>query len=193
MGLQTTVEKAFQTREELFKTNHRENIYEVLVKKFGVKKDADAKLIAQKGFDAFHNRPVGENISLFPGTLETLKALKNNYKIFLVTMGGVDTQKRKVEKLGLKNVFDGIEYSDIKKSDRKTDSFLKILKSQNLEAQNILCVGNRIDSEIHDAKELGMQTVLFNHGEYKNLKPTNAYEKPDHIIDNLSELQRILA
>jgi FMN phosphatase YigB (HAD superfamily) len=52
-------------------------------------------------------------------------------------------------------------------------------------------IGNRIDVELRDAKELGMQTILVEHGEYVGFTPQIPQEVPDTIIFKVGELKNI--
>ncbi|MCC6277076.1 MAG: HAD hydrolase-like protein [Oligoflexia bacterium] len=191
-GLNATLDEALAKRTELFDQNPRRPVYADLVKNFGVLKGSDATVVEKVGFEAFHNRPVNEQIHLFEGALDTLKGLKAIYHLHLVTLGHVATQFRKVEKLKLKSEFLSITYVDVTLTKRKIAAFKDILESENLPSQAFAGIGNRIDGEISDANELGMQTILFKHGEYKNLAPKNKFEIPDAEVSDWISLRKLL-
>jgi putative hydrolase of the HAD superfamily len=108
-------------------------------------------------------------------------------------LGAVKTQKRKVELLGFTPYFERIFYSDVSSDKNKHRAFKEILDHHpGTPPDHFLAVGNRIDSEIREAKELGMQTVLMEHGEYVHLKPDDKFEEPDARITRLSQLKELL-
>jgi FMN phosphatase YigB (HAD superfamily) len=191
-GLKAKLADSVKAREKLFSTKPRENIYEQLVKHFGVKEGVNKRDVIQAGFNAFHDRHINEKITLFSDAIPTLTGLSERYELYLVTLGTPSTQQKKIELLGLEKFFKKIYLVNIGNSKTKYTTFHEILTSSKLEPRAFVSIGNRIDSEVRDGKELGMQTILMLHGEYVHLRPQTSFEEPDARVETLSQLREIL-
>lgn len=129
-----------------------------------------------------------ESAILFPDTMNSLKELKRmGYKLFLVTFGNRDVQKQKIKVLGLEKVFNKIIITDSPSGKEK--SFKEILTRYHLEAEHVLCIGDKIKDEIAVGKKLGMPTALMKHGRHYNFyKPKNKDDVPYTCISMISDL-----
>jgi len=192
-GLNATTEECFSERRKIFISAPRLNVYTELVRRFGIKPGADPVAVENAGTSAFYDRKITEDLRPFPDTHSTLEALSSRYTLILVTLGMLRTQQKKVDLLKLERHFRQIHCVDFAKGDKKKQIFEKILKESGARPETFVSIGNRIDSEIRDAKELGMQTVLMDHGEYTHLKPENPAEIPDGKILHLKELLNLLS
>lgn len=199
LGLQADVDSCMQKRQELFKENPRKNIYDQIVQSFGVLAQSQVQAqdqtqrenaVARAGEKAFLDREVEKDIFLFPETFEILQVLQGPYKLFLVTSGTPATQKQKVELLGLDPFFQEIFYVDLLRGETKKTAFQNILQKYSVPAEACLSIGNRIDHEIREAKELGMDTCYLVHGNYTHLKPKDKMEIPDYQIQSFREITR---
>lgn len=190
-GLNAKLEACITKRKELQKSNLRENIFNKIADHFGVTKNTK-EFVAQAGRLAFHRRRIKEDIKTFPDTKAVLEKLKTKYNLYLVTIGDVNTQDIKIHLLGLASYFTQINIVDINKDPDKRTCFKKILAESKAETTSFVSIGNRIDTDVAFAKELGMQGVLFEHGEYLHLKPQSEFEKPDFKVKNLNEFERWL-
>jgi putative hydrolase of the HAD superfamily len=91
--------------------------------------------------------------------LETIPCKK-----FLVTTGFPKMQKSKIKQLGIEDDFEEIFIIDPGKSDiTKKDIFNKILTDNKYKVDEILVVGDDLDSEIKAAKELEIDNVLYDY------------------------------
>jgi putative hydrolase of the HAD superfamily len=108
-------------------------------------------------------------------------------KKFLVTTGFTKMQYSKIRMLGIGNDFEEIFVIDPGSSDlNKTDIFRKILKDYNLDAEDVIVVGDDLNSEIKAGKELGIATVLYDHkAEYTEMAG-------QIVITNFRELERYI-
>lgn len=105
-------------------------------------------------------------------------------KRFLVTTGFTKLQHSKINKLNIKNDFESIFVVDpCKSSLKKKDIFRKILIDNNYELDEVLVIGDDLNSEIKAAKELGMDTVLYDY----NSEHTDVENQ--HTISNFKNLQ----
>jgi putative hydrolase of the HAD superfamily len=192
-GLNANLNDCLVKRREFIANDPRKDVYVQLKDHFGVKPDKDPLKVVEAGFTAFHNREIKEKIFLFDNVKPMLEELQEIYDLYLVTMGSPHTQKKKVELLELEPLFSEILYVNVTTDKNKTKAFQHILDSEpKLSPECHLAVGNRIDSEIRDAKSLGMQTVLLLHGEYVNLKPQTPNEEPDERIKSITEILDLL-
>lgn len=93
-------------------------------------------------------------------------------KKFLVTLGFSKLQHSKILQLNIKNDFDQIIVVDPVRSElTKKDIFRKILNENNYNADEVLVVGDDLNSEIKAAKDLGIKTVLYDHNsDYTNIE-----------------------
>lgn len=91
---------------------------------------------------------------------------------FLVTMGFSKLQNSKIFQLNIKDDFDQIIVVDPIRSElTKKDIFRKILIENGYDADEVLVVGDDLNSEIKAAKELGIETVLYDHNsDYTNIE-----------------------
>jgi len=192
-GLNANVNECLIKRREFVATHPRRDIYSQLTDHFGVKPSKDPQKVAKAGFNAFHCREIKEKIFLFDGVLPMLESFRKIYDLYLVTLGNPNTQKKKVELLNLSSIFSEIIYVDISVDKNKTKAFHQILDlDSKLPPECHLSIGNRIDSEIRDAKALGMQTVLLLHGEHVTLKPQNQNEVADQSINKITDILDLL-
>jgi putative hydrolase of the HAD superfamily len=84
------------------------------------------------------------------------------FKKFLVTTGFTKMQNSKIKQLDLEKDFDKIFVINPGLTTlTKKDIFEKILDDYGLKTQDVLVVGDDINSEIKAAQELGIETVLY--------------------------------
>ncbi len=81
---------------------------------------------------------------------------------FLVTSGFSKLQHSKIDNLGIRSDFKEIFILDLQKSTQtKKDIFAIILREYKLQTEEVLIIGDDINSEIKAGKELGIDTVLY--------------------------------
>jgi putative hydrolase of the HAD superfamily len=128
----------------------------------------------QKVADAFSfsTRLKAEGIKLleeieYNGTMEPVESYnfirELSCKKFLVTTGFTKMQNSKVRQLRLKKDFDEIFVIDPSLTTlTKKDIFEKILADNGYSANDVLVIGDDINSEIKAGQDLGIETVLYN-------------------------------
>jgi len=106
---------------------------------------------------------------------------------FLVTTGYTKMQHSKIKQLGIGNDFEAIFVIDPDKSVlTKRDLFEKILADFNLKVEDVLVVGDDLNSEIFHAKALGIETVLYDYlSQFQESEEQN-------VIRNHKDLHRYL-
>jgi putative hydrolase of the HAD superfamily len=188
-GLNCTPEEGIAERERAYKRNPRKDPYENLVNRFGLRADSQPPtVVTEAGRVAFQSRNVEPDIKLFPGVQRTLADLKTKYLLFLVTSGAPATQKQKVSLLRIKDFFTHIFYVDTLKKQRKSTAFLEIMDHTSISSEQVICVGDRIDREIAEGKQVGFVTVLLEREHNLHFEPENPIEVPDFKISSISEL-----
>jgi putative hydrolase of the HAD superfamily len=128
-----------------------------------------------------------------PGSTEALEILHEKYILYLVTLGTPEMQKQKVLDTGYEKYFSHIFYVNINETHSNWDTFKIILEGLLSQGEisrtdEVISVGNRIDSDIRWAKSLGMKAVQFEFGDYKQLLPEGEDDIPDLKIKNMMDL-----
>ncbi len=141
------------------------------------------------GTRTFYQRDVNPNIYLFEGARELLLRLKSRYQLHLVTSGNPATQMSKIAILKLEPLFSSIHIADSNMAERKLLSFQKILSTTKADPRKCLSIGNRLNSEIADSKQLGMKTCWIRFGEDSHLEPTTPLEQPDFLFESVNALE----
>lgn len=188
-GLATDEDSCLAERNEFVRTHPRQGLYKHLVQRFGVRPNVDPNHVAQLGYDAFHIREVESNIDLFPGAKELVHELAKNYRVHLVTAGNRPTQAAKIRILGISELFESIHHVDPTCGLRKRDAFQAIMSRTCARPERCLSIGNRLDTDISEAKILGWKTCWVRYGEYAHMKPRDEFETPDFEIDQIRELR----
>ena len=131
--------------------------------------------------------------TLTPGIEKVLESLSRDYKLALAG-NQPSTIKEVLEKYGVLKFFTATEVSEdigISKPDPKF--FENILKKLDLEAHEVIMVGDRFDNDIIPAKKLGMKTILVKVGVYAILEPRAPDEAPDATVKSVKELPSAVA
>jgi len=190
-GLKADTEAVYRARMRAFRTDPMlRHIDAEVSRHFGAE---DPEAVSRAAREAYFNCPVGK-LTLFPGSLPLLRFLaKRGVRNFIVSFGEPKIQHAKVKALGLDREpsVEKIYYADRGNVLTKETAFRKIQKRTRLAPSEILIVGDRPAREIRAGRELGMHTVRLHHGEFKSQKPIGAEEKPDHVIENISEVRKL--
>jgi len=131
-----------------------------------------------------------KDIKLLPNVIETLSALKEDYKLIIATKGDLLDQTRKIKKSGLQKYFSHIEVMN----NKYENNYLKLLKTLNISPEKFLMVGNSVKSDILPVISIGGNaihipySVMWKHEVAENVNPKKNYK----TISNLSELITLL-
>jgi FMN phosphatase YigB (HAD superfamily) len=123
-----------------------------------------------------------------------LKDLRNRYELLLVTSGSPEFQERKVDHLGIRDLFQMVKVlncggSKTSAHGRKEDVIREIIKHP---PGDVVVIGNRLDQEIRAGKQLGMKTIWVRQGEGAAMQPDED-SRPDFEILKLMDLPAILS
>ncbi|MCI0341968.1 MAG: HAD family hydrolase [Planctomycetales bacterium] len=186
-GVPASAEAILAARLEVFAADARADVDAAVCARYGV---TDSR-IAEVGRRAFLRREVPP-IEPFPGVRETLAKLEGRVRRVLVSVGWPETQRRKVERLGLGPLLDRTLYLAPKSKGGKEVAFRSLLNTEGLRPAGALVVGNRLDDEIAAGKRLGIPTALVRGGELGALEPRGPDETPDVVVAGLPELLPML-
>lgn len=137
-------------------------------------------------------RPIAQAIARrtrpFPEAREVLESLKTRFRLGLVSNGHGPTQREKLARSGLEDLFEVIVVSQevgAPKPDPKP--FRAALDALGVDAAGTWFVGDNPIADIGGASALGMTTVWRRHG------PPDPSVTPDHEVDDLTELEGLLS
>jgi Predicted hydrolase (HAD superfamily) len=106
---------------------------------------------------------------------------------FLVTTGFTNLQNSKIDRLEIRNDFEKIFIIDpFETAKTKRDVFKELLIKYAYKLDEVLVVGDDLNSEIKAAKELGIESVLY------DFRSIYSSDEKQAVIRNLSELQQFI-
>lgn len=152
--------------------------------------DTSSLLIPVADTPEFEKR-IAQKLPLMPGALENLRELAEKYELFLLTQGNVSFQRQKIRSLGIENHFRECLVFQPQKDTTKGVYFQRILEITGLPPGHHLSIGNRLSTDIREAKRLGYQTCHFAHGEHLDEHPLFPEDEPDFTVRHHGELRRV--
>ena len=111
-------------------------------------------------------------VDLLPGVEEVLKSLQGDYRIVLATKGDLVDQERKLQKSVLEGYFHHIEIM----SEKKPSDYKKLIHHLDIQANELLMIGNSLKSDILPVLELG------GYGIHIPFHTTWIHEQIDHEV-----------
>jgi putative hydrolase of the HAD superfamily len=138
---------------------------------------------------------VDAKIGLFPAASNMLLSLRGlGLKLALVTNGSVRIQSNKIRLLGVEKFFDVVVFARETPSSKEKphpDVYIDVLQKLGVRAEETVCVGDNPYTDFWGAKQIGIRTVRFLCGEFKDVHLSEAYEA-DIVVDNLAEFPGIV-
>lgn len=172
-GLNLNLDECEKIRTEMVKTVSHKDVFRYLASQFGNSSTLNS---CDKAIAAFYHPDIPDHLPLLDDALDNLNKLFHRYNLYLVTAGINESQNKKIDSLAIRHFFKKIYITDSLNKERKKDAFVNILKNENILAENLLCIGNSLSSEIKDGLELGCMTCYFEFGEDRG--PINEQLKP---------------
>ncbi|MBI4153181.1 HAD hydrolase-like protein [Candidatus Woesearchaeota archaeon] len=169
---------------------HFSVINKALCESYGIADPEKVAHICKAAEDGYNSVDV-KNIALFPGVRDMLSRLKTKYTLVLLSTGPEELQQKKIAKLDIRDFFDFICIAD-GKTITKSSCLRQVLEMYHYHPSQICVVGDRIDSEIRYANELGMVTVQLVHGKYSTLKPKDELEKAKYQVKQITAVERLM-
>lgn len=166
------------TKEEL-----RDRRFIQTFEALGIHDVALAKKMAQGYLDISPNQT-----ALFPGTMETLSALKDaGYHLNIITNGFKEVQLHKIINSRLAPFFEEVICSDeigVQKPDRRV--FDEAIRRADADRRTSVMIGDDMKADVLGAEAAEIQAVLFD----PNVK--RRYDNEIRRIENLEELPMLL-
>lgn len=128
-----------------------------------------------------------QKITLFPGVQEFLESFSGK-KILVSHETIPGLQQAKIDQLQIEKYFNEIVICS--SNMQKKEIFGRI--RQEFPQKEIMVIGDRVDCDIRYGRELGLKTIWFRNGKYKDLKPKDEMEIPDHTITSFAEVNTII-
>lgn len=185
-GLRLNLEQCESKRIELIKKISHKDVFEKLADEFG---DQNTKKVVAHAVQVFYEPKIPAKLPLLPGAQKNLDYLKNKYKLYLVTAGFEQAQINKAKALHVFDLFEKMFVVNSLIKQRKKNIFLEIIEKNNIKPSELLCIGNSLSSEIHDALQIGAIACYFEFGENRgSLEDKLSSLKPHFHITSHDEL-----
>ncbi|MEM9000057.1 MAG: HAD family hydrolase [Bacteroidota bacterium] len=98
---------------------------------------------------------IAHPVELLHGVEDVLKALKNNYRLIVLTKGDLLDQERKLEKSGLSAYFHHVEVL----SEKKEENYKSLLEHLEINIDEFLMVGNSLRSDVIPILNIGAYAI----------------------------------
>jgi putative hydrolase of the HAD superfamily len=133
-----------------------------------------------------------ENITIYPGVLETLDKLKaEGFKLAVVTDAFMDNAKARLKKTRLIDYFDLLVTADLVDSKKpEPDSIIYTLAKLEVSSSEAVFVGDSLRRDIALGNDLGLITVYAKYGETAFHEEVDI--EADYFINNIEELIGII-
>ena len=184
-GLKLGLDECEKLRQEWVKTISHRDVFKKLATEYGTDKTLKCLDLANK---AFYHPAIPIQLPLLPDAQNNLDQLKTNYELFLVTAGLEDAQMAKIKSLNISHYFKKIFIIDSFLQKRKFDAFSAIISENDIQPENLLCIGNSLSSEIKDARLIGAWACYFAFGEDRGAYPIVPQLQPHFTVSSHSEL-----
>ena len=125
------------------------------------------------------------NVNIFPDTTKTLERLSKKYRLVLLSNTAEKEGMEAVERYGLEEYFDEIILSGsvgLAKPDPRI--FKIVLDKMNVNPEQVLVVGDNLETDIIPARTLGMKGILID-----TKKRYTEYQNEDWYIQSLNEFK----
>ncbi|UDI78510.1 noncanonical pyrimidine nucleotidase, YjjG family [Staphylococcus taiwanensis] len=175
--------EAFQ-KNELTKDEVLSNRFIEYFDHYGIKvngKEADI---------SFRDELAKAPLKYFNSTKETINRLSRNCKLYIVTNGVTDTQKRRIAQLEFKDSFEAVFISEETGYQKPMVEFFDYIFNEIGEDKRhySIIVGDSLTSDILGGKNANIATCWFN---VRN-KNNESNIHPDYEINNLKDLVRLV-
>lgn len=131
-----------------------------------------------------------DNINIPIEEIDYLKDLSEKNNMYIVTKGDETLQRRKIEVLGLEDIFTKENIHIVPLKEDKKEIFKEITKD-TLGIKTYI-IGDRIDSEIQYGNEMGLETIRIMKGKYSEMTPQIPEQEPNYEIFEIINLDYIL-
>jgi putative hydrolase of the HAD superfamily len=138
---------------------------------------------------------VDTKIELFPAVSSLLLGLRSyGLKLALVTNGNVQIQSNKIRLLGVEKFFDIVVFAretPTSKEKPHPDAYLDALQKLGVKGEETICVGDNPYTDFWGAKQIGIRTVRFLYGEFRDVHLHEVYEA-EITLDELEKFPGVI-
>ncbi|TKW63179.1 MAG: HAD family hydrolase [Gemella sp.] len=128
----------------------------ITLEKFGIiLTEEDCNNYYEKQFDF-----ILESIKPNKEVNQWINRLNKKYKMIILTNGKSCEQRRKIEELGLENMFKLYISGETHISKPKEEAFINVLEKENIVTSETMMIGDSLHYDINPANKLGMKTCL---------------------------------
>lgn len=141
-------------------------------------------------FNKEYQLRLGDTICFCDNGYELVKALKGQFKQYVVTNGTKVAQDKKLSKSGLIDLFDDVFISEVLGVEKPGAAFFERVweKIGTYDKSEILIVGDSLTSDMKGGNNAGIKCCWYNPKQAENDKGVRV----DYEIDNLQKLAEIL-
>ncbi|MCV2402777.1 HAD family hydrolase [Marinomonas sp. C2222] len=133
-------------------------------------------------------RMLATPIELLDNVKTTLKMLKKDYRLIVITKGDLLDQESKFTRSGLVGLFDAFEVV----SDKTTESYNQVLTRNGIDKSSFLMVGNSLKSDILPVLDLGAQAIhIPYHSTWEHEEVENKVLENYPQLQTLSDIQEL--
>jgi len=132
-----------------------------------------------------------ENKQLFPDALSILDYVSKKYKLAIVSLAtkeSIEERNSLIRNMKVDHFFEHI-LIDSKDKDRM---YSQVINNFNIDPRDLILVDDRTVRGISWGNKIGATTIWLKKGKFSNELPNEETGSPSHIIENLSELLRLL-
>lgn len=128
---------------------------------------------------------IGSPIELLPGVSETLKTLKKQIPVMVITKGDLFDQESKLARSGIADLFDHVEIV----SEKNIETYDRILKKHGIDPTRFLMIGNSVSSDILPVLEIGGKAIhIPYHITWQHEIPKTAADATFTVLSSMNEL-----
>jgi HAD superfamily hydrolase (TIGR01549 family) len=162
--------------------NDRKKWYEETLQRIGVIS------ITKEEASEYYWQIIYHNIKPYFDLMYVIPKLAKNYKLFILTDELLEIQRKKLDRLGLKNFFVKVISSDqIGETKPSQKLFNYALNMVGELPSDVIIVGDNPSKDIRGGNSIGMHTAWLKRGKYFYYSQNND-EKPDIIFNNYIQL-----
>lgn len=134
---------------------------------------------------------LSEPAAPLPHVVETLQAVKDDYKIIVITKGDLFDQERKIVGSGLDRYFDAIEIV----SEKTPETYETLFRRHGTGASAAMMIGNSLKSDVLPALEAGSFGTHVPFGETRALEEADAPDASSRFfqVDHIGKVPELLA
>ncbi|MEN9343589.1 MAG: hypothetical protein RLZZ453_376 [Chlamydiota bacterium] len=148
-----------------------------------------APSVLQRGMDALYALDeVPFPLDPLEGVIDTLKILKKEHRLAVVTMGRPALQLQKLKKAGIDSGF--FSKIIVSEEDKKGILYEELIQQESVLKKDVLVCGDRIARDLSPAKRVGCRTVLMRWG--RGLNAQLPHPDVDYAISSIRELKSII-